>query len=77
MSEQKYTILENWSQLQEDLDTFLKNPYKWLESTLEREIIPPESEGLAMRHHIQQRNLRTLLSIFKMVNERYSSRLNI
>lgn len=77
MSEQKYKILEDWPQLHEDLESFSKNPYKWLESELEREIIPSESEGVSSRHHIQQRNLRNLLGIFKMVNERYSPRLNI
>ena len=76
MSEQKYKILEDWPQLHEDLENFSKNPYKWLESELEREIIPPESERVSSRHHIQQRNLRNLLGIFKMVNERYSPRLN-
>jgi len=77
MSEQKYKILEVWPQLQDDLESFSENPYKWLASELEREIIPPESDGVQRMRHIQQEKLRNLLGIFKMVNENYSPRLNI
>ena len=77
MNEQKYKILDVWPQLQEDFDSFLKNPYKWLERVLEQEIIPPESEGVERMRHIQQGNLRKLLSIFKIVNATYSPNLKV
>ena len=75
MSEQKYRMLEEWEELKEDLGNFSKNPYEWLESELERLIIPPESGGVASFHRVQQRDLKNLLGIFKMVNGIYSPRL--
>lgn len=77
MSEEKYSILEDWSGLKEDMTEFLPNPYKWLESKLEQVIVPPESAGVPSFIKSERRNLRNLLDILKTVNAIYSPRLNI
>jgi hypothetical protein len=77
MSEQKLSILEDWLGLKEDMTAFLPNPYKWLESELEKAILPPESEGSEMLGRFERRNLRNLLDILKTVNATYSPSLKI
>ncbi len=76
MNEEKYKILDFWPRLQEDLESFSKNPYKWLESELEGLTIPPESRGVRSLNANQHIELKKLVEVFKMVNKTYSPRLN-
>jgi len=75
MSEVKYTVLEIWPELKEDMTEFLSNPYKWLESALEQTIVPPESRGIPNRRKLELRDLNNLLDILKTVNAIYSPSL--
>ena len=77
MSEVKYTVLEIWPALKEDMTKFLSNPYKWLESKLEQVIVTPESSGIPRELKMERHNLGNLLDILKTVNAIYSPRLNI
>ena len=77
MSEQKYSILDDWAGLKEDMTEFLPNPYKWLESKLEQVIVPPESSGLPRELKMERHNLGNLLDILKTVNTIYSPSLKI
>ena len=77
MSEQKYSILEDWSGLKEDMTEFLPNPYKWLENKLGEIIVPPESQGVTRLRRAEHRDLGNLLDILKTVNAIYSPSLKI
>ena len=77
MSEEKYTVLEMWPELKEDMTEFLSNPYKWLESALEQTIVPPESVGVPTLRNLERKKLGYLLDILKTVNAIYSPSLKI
>ena len=64
MSEVKYTVLEIWPELKEDMTEFLSNPYKWLESALEQTTFG-------------RKELTNLLDILKTVNAIYYPSLKI
>ena len=75
MSEQKYSILEDWLGLKEDMTEFLSNPYKWLESALAQTVVPPQSRGVPNRIRSELQDLNNLLDILKTVNAIYSPSL--
>ncbi len=63
MGEIKYTILESWPALKEDLENLLNSPYKWFASNLENAIPRTTNKG--------PEELNNLVDILKLFNEIY------
>lgn len=61
----EYTILQSWPHIKKDLETFLKDPYKYVEVELKNEL----SKGEIMR----KLDIDKLSEILEMVNRVFSN----